>query len=90
MGAWDELAVEGIFAETAGGVTTAVAKKLIASGKIPANDSAVLCITGNGLKTQDAIVNVVEEPAIINPTLAEFEPLVDEGTRTAERELQPV
>ena len=39
---------EGIFAETAGGVTTAVAKKLIASGKIPANDSAVLCITGNG------------------------------------------
>src|SRR4029079_10027478 len=40
---------EGIFAETAGGVTVGVAKKLIASGKIPANDSAVLCVTGNGL-----------------------------------------
>src|SRR5580692_4755802 len=37
---------EGIFAETAGGVTVGVAKKLIASGAIPANDSAVLCITG--------------------------------------------
>ncbi len=33
---------EGIFTETAGGVTVGVAKKLIASGKIPANDSAVL------------------------------------------------
>src|SRR6185295_14788831 len=46
---------EGIFAETAGGVTVGVAKKLIASGKIPAKDSAVLCITGNGLKTMDAV-----------------------------------
>jgi threonine synthase len=33
-----------------------VAKKLIASGKIPRNDSAVLCVTGNGLKTLDAVV----------------------------------
>src|SRR5207249_2979814 len=40
---------EGIFAETAGGVTVGVAKKLIASGKISPDDSAVLCITGNGL-----------------------------------------
>src|SRR6266852_5415024 len=46
---------EGIFAETAGGVTVGVARKLIASGKIPSNDSAVLCITGNGLKTMDAM-----------------------------------
>src|SRR5678815_3898019 len=46
---------EGIFAETAGGVTVGVAKKLIAAGTIPANDSAVLCITGNGLKTMDAV-----------------------------------
>ena len=45
---------EGIFSETAGGVTVGVAKKLIASGRIPANDSVVLCITGNGLKTLDA------------------------------------
>ena len=45
---------EGIFAETAGGVTVACAKKLIASGKIPANESVVLCITGHGLKTAEA------------------------------------
>src|SRR5258706_1334354 len=46
---------EGIFAETAGGVTVGVARKLIASGRIPANDSVVLCVTGNGLKTLDAV-----------------------------------
>ena len=63
---------EGIFAETAGGVTTAVAKKLIASGKIPANDSAVLCITGNGLKTQEALGDF-RLGAGIPPTLGEFE-----------------
>jgi threonine synthase len=46
---------EGIFAETGGGVTVGVAKKLIASGKIPRDSSAVICITGNGLKTLDAV-----------------------------------
>ena len=68
---------EGIFAETAGGVTTAVAKKLIASGKIPANDSAVLCITGNGLKTLDAVVGHVGKTREIKPSLREFEALLD-------------
>jgi threonine synthase len=67
---------EGIFAETAGGVTVGVAKKLIASGKIPANDSAVLCITGNGLKTLDAVVGHVGEPREIKPSLREFEALL--------------
>ncbi|TAK94716.1 MAG: threonine synthase, partial [Verrucomicrobia bacterium] len=60
---------EGIFAETAGGVTVGVAKKLIASGKIPANDSAVLCITGNGLKTLDAVVGHVGKTREIKPSL---------------------
>src|SRR6202050_4379050 len=46
---------EGIFAETAGGVTVGVAKKLIASGKIPRSECAVICVTGNGLKTLDAV-----------------------------------
>src|SRR5258708_22243218 len=67
---------EGIFAETAGGVTVGVARKLIASGKIPANDSAVLCITGNGLKTLDAVVGHVGQPREIKPSLREFEALV--------------
>src|ERR1700691_196205 len=67
---------EGIFAETAGGVTVGVAKKLIAAGKIPANDSAVLCITGNGLKTLDAIVGHAGKPREIKPSLREFEALL--------------
>jgi threonine synthase len=67
---------EGIFAETAGGVTVGVAKKLIASGKIPANDSAVLCITGNGLKTLDAVADHVGHPREIKPSLREFEALL--------------
>ena len=67
---------EGIFAETAGGVTVGVAKKLIASGKIPANDSAVLCVTGNGLKTLDALNGTLGHPREIKPSLREFEALV--------------
>jgi threonine synthase len=66
----------GIFAETAGGVTVACARKLIASGKIPKDESAVLCITGHGLKTQEAIVGKVGEPRVIGPSLREFEALV--------------
>jgi len=64
---------EGIFAETAGGVTVGVAKKLIASGRIPAGDSAVLCITGNGLKTLDAVEGYAGETRDIRPSLREFE-----------------
>jgi len=67
---------EGIFAETAGGVTVGVAKKLIASGKIPAGDSAVLCITGNGLKTLDAVVGHVGNTREIRPSLREFESML--------------
>jgi len=67
---------EGIFAETAGGVTVGVAKKLIASGKIPAKDSVVLCVTGNGLKTLDAVNGHVGKPREIKPSLREFEELL--------------
>jgi threonine synthase len=67
---------EGIFAETAGGVTVGVAKKLIASSKIPSNESAVLCITGNGLKTLDAVVGHVGQTSEIKPSLREFEALI--------------
>jgi threonine synthase len=66
---------EGIFAETAGGVTVATAKKLIEQGRIPRNEEIVLCITGNGLKTQDAIADVLEEPVVIKPSLESFEAL---------------
>jgi threonine synthase len=73
---------EGIFAETAGGVTLAVARKLIEQGRIPRDEEIVLCITGNGLKTQDAVAEILERPAVIGPSLKEFEPLV-EGLREA-------
>ncbi|MHC1765678.1 MAG: threonine synthase [Verrucomicrobiia bacterium] len=68
---------EGIFAETAGGVTVAVAGKLIAAGKIPANDAAVLCVTGNGLKTLDAVSKHAGRIREIRPSLREFEALLD-------------
>ena len=64
---------EGIFAETAGGVTVACAKKLLASGSIPPGESAVLCITGHGLKTQEAILGKCGAPRTIQPSLREFE-----------------
>jgi len=67
---------EGIFSETAGGVTVGVAKKLIAAGKIASDSSAVLCITGNGLKTLDAVVGHVGQPRDIKPSLREFESLL--------------
>ena len=66
---------EGIFAETAGGVTVACAKKLIASGRIPSHESAVLCITGHGLKTAEAVAPWLPAPRTINPSLREFDAL---------------
>jgi threonine synthase len=67
---------EGIFAETAGGVTVAVAQKLIEQGRIDRDGSTVLCITGNGLKTQEALIGHLAPPAVIKPTLEEFEALI--------------
>ena len=64
---------EGVFTETAGGVTLAVAKKLIEQGVIPRDESLVVCITGNGLKTQEPLANRLGQAVRIQPTLASFE-----------------
>ncbi len=64
---------EGVFAETAGGTTLAVARKLLQQGKLSPHGKTVLLITGNGLKTQDAITNHVEPPTHIAATLDAFE-----------------
>ncbi len=64
---------EGIFAETAGGVTVASAKKLVATGKISPHESVVLCITGHGLKTQEAVNGHCGHPRLINAKLSEFD-----------------
>jgi len=69
---------EGIFAETAGGVTLACAQKLIANGAIPRDESIVLCITGYGLKTQEAIAGHLGSPAVIRPNLRAFESLLEQ------------
>ncbi len=64
---------EGIFTETAGGVTVATAKKLIEQGRIPKNESCVICVTGNGLKTQEAVSEHIGKPYRIKPSLDSFE-----------------
>lgn len=64
---------EGIFAETAGGVTIGVLRKLAKQGLIRKNDVTVAYITGNGLKTQEAVVDAVGRPVRIQPSLVSFE-----------------
>jgi threonine synthase len=64
---------EGIFTETAGGVTLGVTKKLIQQGRIPKHESIVVCITGNGLKTQEAVMERIGKPIKIKPNIASFE-----------------
>ncbi|HET9791209.1 MAG TPA: threonine synthase [Candidatus Angelobacter sp.] len=64
---------EGIFTETAGGVTVSAARKLYAQGRIAPEETTVLCITGNGLKTTDALAGRFEASEPIAPRLAAFE-----------------
>ena len=63
---------EGIFAETAGGVTIATLAKLAASGFVRRDERVVAYVTGNGLKTLDAISDRVAPTATIEPTRAAF------------------
>ena len=64
---------EGIFTETAGGVTIATTRKLIQQGVIPKDESVVICITGNGLKTIDAVLGKIGKTISIQPSLASLE-----------------
>ena len=64
---------EGIFAETAGGVTIGTLRKLVKQGAIKKHDVTVAYITGNGLKTQEAVVDSVGRPYRIPPSLVKFE-----------------
>jgi len=69
-------ATEGILTETAGGVTLAVTKKLIDSGRIGREDCIVVGITGNGLKTIEALDGKVDGPHVIQPQLNAFKKLM--------------
>jgi len=67
---------EGIFTETAGGVTLGATIKLIQEGRIGKDDGPlVVCITGNGMKTQDPLVGKLPAPELIGPSLADFDRL---------------
>ena len=66
---------EGIFTEPAGGTTVAVTKKLIEQGRIPRDESIVICVTGNGYKTLEAVDGAVEQPFTIGSRLADFDAL---------------
>jgi len=69
---------EGIFAETAGGVTLATTIKLVEQGKISKDATTVICITGNGLKTQEALVGKLAGERQIKPNLDSFEAALKE------------
>ena len=71
VSAIQELAeTEGVFTETAGGVTTAVTARLYAHGRIQPNELTVTCITGNGLKTTDCLQGAYEQEQAIRPRLS--------------------
>ncbi len=70
---------EGIFTEPAGGTTVYATKKLIDQGIIPKDESIVIAITGNGLKTQEVVMDKIGSAKIMGPTLDEFDKLVDDN-----------
>ena len=74
---------EGIFTETAGGVTTGVTEKLIREGRISPGETTVVCITGNGLKTTDAIAAEFPATEAIAPRLDAFEAYRDAQLTTS-------
>ncbi len=74
---------EGIFAETAGGVTVAATRKLIEAGRIPRDEPIVMCVTGNGLKTPDVLHYRLGSDVTIPPSLQAFDrALADLTSRT--------
>jgi len=64
---------EGIFTEPAGGTTLAATRALIERGAIKRHESVVICITGNGYKTADVMLDRVVKPVEIDRSLADFE-----------------
>jgi threonine synthase len=81
---------EGIFTETAGGTTIAVLKKLVEAGKIDPEETTVAYITGNGLKTQEAVQGYIGEPFTIEPKLDSFERALERAQTLDRLEWQQV
>ncbi len=64
---------EGIFAETAGGVVVAALRRLVQQGRIDPDETVVAFITGAGLKTAEAVQDALNEPVLVEPSIASFE-----------------
>jgi threonine synthase len=79
VSAIQELAeTEGVFTETAGGVTTAVTARLYAHGRIKPDELTVSCITGNGLKTTDVLQGAYQQDAAVRPRMSDFAAYLEE------------
>src|SRR6202453_332934 len=79
VSAIQELAeTEGVFTETAGGVTTAVTARLYAHGRIHPDELTVSCITGNGLKTTDVLQGAYEQGIAVRPRMSDFAAYLEE------------
>jgi threonine synthase len=74
---------EGIWTEPAGGTTLAATIKLLQSGRIPKDESIVVSITGNGLKTQEVVMDELTPPRVIEAKLTEFDQLLAENGAAA-------
>jgi threonine synthase len=74
---------EGIFGETAAGVTVAVLRRLLAAGQLDPAEETVLINSGDGLKTLDAVAGTVGLAEPIRPSLADFARLQGDETRGA-------
>ena len=70
---------EGIWTEPAGGTTLAATIELIKQDRIPRDESIVISITGNGLKTQEVVMNELPYPVVIEPKLSEFSRLLEQS-----------
>ena len=68
---------EGIFTEPAGGVAVAILQKMVKQGKIDPDEKVVCYITGNGLKATDAIMSVLDKPAVMNADIKEISAVVN-------------
>jgi threonine synthase len=68
----------GVFAETAGGVTAAAAVALARARRLRPDDEVVLCVTGHGLKTLEAVQGAVPAAPVIAPRLRDVAALVEQ------------
>ncbi len=64
---------EGVFGETAGGVSVGVLKKMAEAGALDPDETIVAYVTGNGLKTPEAVAGALAPPVTINASMQDFE-----------------